>query len=120
MNEIKQALKTHIKSLKDELARSERALAALETEKATTKKPKAEKVQTPKAAASALAQSLVPDGIKACLKMKAHSSVDEVATELKLPIGKVRAAFKALVASEDILVSGKSGKTKLYSLVPEA
>ncbi len=123
MDEIKQALKTKIKELTAELSRAEKALAALETEKATakaTRKPRAEKAAAPSTASAAksLADTLLTDGVLAQLKTQPHSSAEDVAGVMKLAKGKVNQAFKLLASKGDIIVSGKSGRTKLFSLSP--
>ncbi len=127
MNDIKQALKTAIKTLKDELNRAEKALAALETEKPSKQvKPRAQTATTSQAtgstttAAKALAETVTLDGILAQLKgAGAGVTVDAVASALKLPKGKANQAIKQLVSKGDIIVSGKQGRTKLYSLTPQ-
>lgn len=124
MDEIKQALKTKIKELTAELNRAEKALSALEAEK-PAKQARAPRAASTSAtgstttAAKALADTVLTDGALAQLKAVPNSSVEGVAGVLKMSKGKVNAAFKQLVAKGDIIVSGKQGRTKLYSLAPQ-
>lgn len=122
MDEIKQALKAKIKELKADLSRAEKSLAALETEtpqKAKTARSTATPAASTNTAASQLAETVFNDGILAQLKAVPNSSVEGVAGAVKAAKGKVNKAFKALAEKGDIIVSGKEGRTKLYSLAPQ-
>lgn len=114
-DDIKQALKAHIKELEAELARSQRALAALEPV-AKPAAPRQKKDATAKAAAT-LAGSLLPERITEHLSKNASvaQDADFIAGELKASTSNVRKALKKLVEDGELMTT-KQGRTTYYTL----
>lgn len=119
MKDLIQNLKEQIKDKKSELARLEKALVALEPEKAppkaktTTARATPGGAQTPDGGTASAGSRSLPDRIIASLAARDDQGADSLAQELQAPLGQVRTVCSRL-AREGRISSRRVGKQTTY------